>query len=562
MIVVWRWTLAAGVLLASTLAVLIALSGPAHAHAVLLDTDPDDGAVLEQPPRQVTLQFNEPVEVPTDGVRIFDADAETVDDGLVDDGDPTRVTVGLPDDLGEGGYVVAWRVISLDSHVVGGVVTFTVGDADAVDDDLIAEIADRGEGIGLPAALLRGLTYLATLLAAGALAFAWLVARDDADREPARRLALLAAPLALAATAAAIPAQAAEVTATSVLAAATSPSALVDVLTSSFGTSAIVRATALAALAFLWWLRLPWPILAAPAAGGLASFLLDGHQRTVEPTWLLLSSDAVHLAAGATWLAGLVLLTAALRRRRTSDTPLDAAHLIVRFSTTALVTATAVVASGAAMTWALIRTPGALLDGRYGWTLLGKLAAVGIVLAVAAYNRYRLLPHLTRPDGHQDDGRSGPHPSTRLVQQRLSTTVRAEAALVCVAVLLTGALVALPPPAATAGAGGIYQETVAVDDHLDLDIVVEPAQAGRNTLHFYALEQGRPSDRAEELTVELTYLDQGIGPIEIDPFPAGPGHWMSTGDDLAFAGTWELTVVLVEDRFTRHRHTVEFTVAD
>ena len=566
----WRRPLAAGVLLASALALLVLAAGPAQGHAVLIGADPEDEATLEAPPETVRLQFNEPVETPGgDSVRVFDANADRVDEGLIDTGDEATVSVALPDDLDDGGYVVSWRVVSLDSHVVGGVLSFTVGDVDAVGDDVIAEVAEAGDDVDLLASLVRGLTYLGVLLAAGGLAFAWAVARDQPDREAARRLAVPAALAALVITAVAVPVQAAEVGAIGLRAALTSPDALAEVLDSGFGVSAIVRATALAALAFLWWLRLPAPILAAPAAAALGSFLLDGHQRTVEPAWLLLSSDAVHLAAGATWFAGLVLLAGALRRRRATSQPLETARLVVRFSTLALVTALLVVVSGGAMTWALVRTPGGLVDSGYGWTLLGKLTAVTIALGLAAYNRYRLVPgliahaHCNREDavavdqGGDAADQGGDEPALR---ERLTTTLRVEALVLVLVVLLTGALVVLPPPAATQGMDGIFQESVPVDDDLDLDIVVEPGQVGRNTLHFYALEQGQPSDRGEGLTVELTYLDQGIGPIEIEPFPVGPGHWMITGDELAFAGTWELTAVFVEDQYTRHRLTVEFTI--
>jgi copper transport protein len=51
----------------------------------------------------------------------------------------------------------------------------------------------------------------------------------------------------------------------------------------------------------------------------LGSFLLDGHQRSMEPVALLMAADAVHLTAGAVWFAGLVLLVPVLRPPATDE---------------------------------------------------------------------------------------------------------------------------------------------------------------------------------------------------------------------------------------------------
>ena len=39
----------------------------------------------------------------------------------------TTVSIGLPDELEDGTYVVAWRVISADSHPISGITVFSVG---------------------------------------------------------------------------------------------------------------------------------------------------------------------------------------------------------------------------------------------------------------------------------------------------------------------------------------------------------------------------------------------------------------------------------------------------
>src|SRR4051794_36876185 len=61
------------------LLLLLLGSETAHAHAVLLDTAPADGAVLATAPTEVTFRFNEPVSPVT--LRVLSIDARPIADG-------------------------------------------------------------------------------------------------------------------------------------------------------------------------------------------------------------------------------------------------------------------------------------------------------------------------------------------------------------------------------------------------------------------------------------------------------------------------------------------------
>jgi copper transport protein len=548
------------------LAWLLVTPGVAQAHAVLLDTDPADGAALDAGVGEVSLSFNEPVEVPSGGVRVFDADAERIDEGVIAGTDPATVRVALPDELDEGAYVVTWRIISLDSHVVGGVFSFTVGDDVAVDDDLLAALASDTDGAPVAAGIVRAGGYLATLLAAGAIAFGAAVTRRDTDRAAAGRLAVGAASVGVVLAVVALPVHAAALSGEPLLTAATSSAGWAEAANSSLGVGAIVRAVALAALALLAWLQLPRLIVGAVAAAALGSYLLDGHQRTIEPTWLMMAGDGLHLAAGAVWFGGLVLLVGAMRRRNIADDPLGAARLIARFSTMAMASFVGVATGGIAMSVVLLDRPSALYTTTYGLTLAAKVAIVAAVVALAAYNRQRLVPRIARlavPAG----GATDTLPDTSRTEtatsawNHLRRTVRYEAAGIVLAIGVTGFLVLLPPPAEIAD--GPIQQTLELTDELEVDLVVEPGEVGVNTVHAYVLDpNGRPATEATELEFELTYVPQGIGPIPIEPLFAGTGHWIASGDELAFPGEWQIDITVTEDRFTRHRTTTTVDIRD
>lgn len=551
-------------LLLAVVAAIVALATPAGAHATLVESVPADRAAVADPPPAVRLTFSEPVEAATGALRVFDADAERIDLGPIPTDDPAVVAVALPADLPAGGYVATYRVTSADSHVVAGVVTFTAGGGEAIADEVVAELFG-GTGRGWPGVLgplLRGLGYLGTLVAAGSVGIAAFVARRPERRASARRLAGPAAAVGIASALAAVPVQAAAVGGSGV-AGAVEVRLLAEVLTTSFGWSTIVRLVGLVGLLVLWRPaadRSPRALVLPGVAAVVAvwSYLLDGHQRSVEPTAVLVAADAVHLAAGSVWFAGLVLLAGWLRRSDRADgtptlvDPVGDAAVVARFSTVALVAVLAVAVSGTAMAAVLVRAPAALTTTAYGWTLSGKVGAVAVVVVLAAYNRRRLVPAVAGAG----DG------DPLAARHRLTTTVRAEALALVGVLLVTGTLVSRPPAALEAGVAGAYRVAAPLTDELTVDLVVDPNRAGRNALHLYVVEPtGRPTDQVAELRLELTYLPERIGPIRLELFPVGPGHWTGIVDDLTFPGAWELRVVAAVGAFDEAAATLTVPVA-
>ena len=274
----------------------------------------------------------------------------------------------------------------------------------------------------------------------------------------------------------------------------------------------------------------------------------------------MLVGDALHLAAAAVWFGGLVVLAATVRARSLDDDPVGAARLVARFSNLALWSVLVVAIGGVAMAWALVRVPRALTSTPYGWTLLAKTGLVLLVIAVAFYNRQRLVSAIARrlvPAGgavDQQDATGTPavvSGRTRGAWRQLRATVAVEVGLLVAVLAVTGFLVSQQPAADAAGVTGLYETTVSLTDDLDADVVVDPNRAGRNTIHLYLLDRtGRPTDEVDDLQLELTYPAEDIGPFVREPFPAGPGHWVLTGDDLAFPGEWTIRVVAGLDRFT------------
>jgi copper transport protein len=222
------------------------------------------------------------------------------------------------------------------------------------------------------------------------------------------------------------------------------------------------------------------------------------------------------------------------------------------------------------MAWALVRVPGALTTTGYGWTLLAKLVLVALAVAVAAYNRSRLVPAIAArqaPAGASVDTDAGTDADEVRVVRRsrgawrqLRTTLGIEALLLVAVLLVTGFLVVQRPAADAAGVTGIYDTRVAITDDLELEVVVDPNRAGEtNAIHLYVLDAtGRPAGEVEDLRLQLAYEPQDIGPFDIEPFPAGPGHWIANVDELTFPGEWRLRATAGVDRFDEQ--SVELTI--
>jgi copper transport protein len=563
----------AALLLALLAALLVGTAGPAAAHAALVETVPADGAQVDAVD-EIRLRFNEAVTVPTGGIRVYDSEGTRVDDGTASlDGSDT--VVAPLSGLSDGTHVATYRITSEDGHVVRGALVFTVGEAaGGIDDGLLTSLVAAGDSPVATAlgVATRAATMVALLVLGGALlALVRVVSRDD-DREAARAWVRRAAWASVVLAVVAVPVQSMSVTGLGLLD-ALAPAPLGETLSSTVGQAAVVRLVAAGAVLVLVGRAADTVTL---AAGGVAlgSLLLDGHTRTVEPTWLMVAGDTVHLAAGAAWLGGLVVLAGALRRRRLADDPVGGADLVARFSGVATVAVVAVVVGGMAMSSQTVQAPRALTSTTYGVVLLVKLAIAALVIAAGAWNNRRLVPVVTAagrpvPAGGSSDTlpeATAGAPGTDLdageaAWSRLRSTVRLEVLGLVLLLGVTGALVQQRPAAEAAGITGLFEARQALGDDLALDVVVDPNRAGFNQIHLYVLDAtGRPTSDIEGITVELTPPGEDGTPIVREPFVAGPGHWQVNGRELAFPGAWTIEVVVRVDRFTAARSSVDVVV--
>lgn len=551
-------------------AFLLLPAAPARAHAVLVRADPSDGAVLALAPSAVRIAFNEPVAAIGPGLRVFAADGTRVDLARpperadVDTADLTVLAVALPDDLPDGGYVVAWRVRSADGHAVAGTLRFTVGDAPPVPDDVAAALAATDAPASLRALdrTVRGAILIGLLLAAGTAVAGLAAAHTPAQRRDTARVTARAAAATLLLLPAGLWLQGA------VRAGGTGWAAVSGALTGGAELpAAAVRAVGLVllvALAGTWHtgarLRRGRALLViSSAALALLPLAVEGHQRTgatgtgaaATLRALLPGMDAVHVSAGALWIGAVVLLALAVSRRTgraadeaadgawagaadgPTDGPADVEALAVRVGRVALASLGVVAAAGLAQAAVLIDSPESLITTPYGTTLVAKVVLVaGAVTAAGAARR-----QARRAGGWQGARRA----------------LHAEIALLGAAVIVTGALVTLPPPVDADVT--LFTTSAPVGDGLMLDVGVDSGRPGRTELHLYVVEGAALTGRDLDVRAMLTSVDGGIGPFRITPLLVEPGHWFAALEPLP-AGDWTLEVTVGIDRFTERTTTM------
>ena len=523
----------------ATLAVALVLACPAvaQAHAVLEATSPPRGAQLERAPARVVFRFGEPVEAAFGSVRVYDGDGDRVDRGSAEhpDGRGNAIAVGLRDGLGHGTYTATYRVVSADSHPVVGGFVFTVGRGGTPAESLDQLIDAGGAGVVTEVGfgVVRALSYLALALAAGAIVFVlavWRPALAAAGRSgPTSRGRARPSPAGRGSCCWWPPRLARSCPPSGSCSRERSPAArrCGAHSTPEWWRTCSTRASAPSGDSGCWpgsWWALLLALRAPPApprCGGrcpgarLLGFFcltpaLAGHAATLDPSWVLVPANFLHVLAMAVWVGGVALLLLALPSATRVLEPEDRTPRCSR------------------------RSVESLLDASRcsRWPVLVATGTVQAILDLEAFGDllHRLRPRDPRQDrapgrAHRPGGvepPARPPASRRACRARatpgaagveLRRALRAELVLMLAVLSVTAALVSYAPPVGATG-------PVSADATLGparLELTVDPARVGRNQIHLYLFDRpsGRQWDRAKELTVNARLPDKDIGPLAL-----------------------------------------------
>lgn len=292
--------------------------------------------------------------------------------------------------------------------------------------------------------VLRGVQYAVGALLLGLPAFMLYSARAVGPlnlRWPRPTIAWAAAVLIVAAPAALL-AQTAMMAGS--LSAALKPEALGFMVTSmGLGKALVVRmlaaALALALALLLRAGRLAWSVLALLGLVVSASFAWSGHGAATQgPGHLIhLASDITHAVAASIWVGALGAFAVLIVRRPSADPAWDAgvARSLTGFAGVGTAAVGALVVTGLINSAYLVGVSKALslTASPYGVLLMIKLALFGLMVCLAAANRFRLAPLMAR-----DAGQAMPH---------LKKSLAIEFAMALAILAVVAVMGVQPPPA-------------------------------------------------------------------------------------------------------------------
>lgn len=520
-----RLATAAG-LLVTLVALLLAPATSASAHAVLVSSSPAASAVVSDAPTEVVITFSEGVRKVPDKVRVIAPDGSRADRG-----EPTFkgavVTIPVDPSGARGTYLVSYRVISADSHPVSGAFTYSVGAPSTPPTDTGADTR-ANPVVGNAVKVAKYLGYVGLLLLVGpALVLAALWPRRLSRRGPAR-LAWSGLGLLAVATVAELWLQVPYTNGGGLF--DVTGAGLGDVLGSTYGATHLVRLGLLAAAAFL--LR---PLFAGPVGrtdglilailGGAALFTwpLAGHPAASPAPAVSVVVDAVHLGSMAVWLGGLVMLAVFLLRRA-DERELDA--ILPIWSRWAALAVAALLLAGTVQGLIEVATPKALVDTTYGRLLLAKIVLFALVIGVAAYSRALVRRRAAA-------GRPG----------SMRRAVVAELVITAVVLGLSATLVQTTPArtasGTVAGAPDNFFSTTLSSPLYSLQVELDPAETGSNSLHLYAYTKDNRPQPVQEWKATAALPSAGIEPITIPLLPLTDNH--AFGEiNLPAEGQWQL----------------------
>jgi copper transport protein len=537
----------------------LALPAAAWAHAALLKTSPVASRVVNTPPKEVRLTYSEPIEPRFAIVSVTDAAGRQVTSGPPQrpEGQPQTLVTPLQN-VPEGWYLVFWRVISADGHPVRGAFTFAVGPNAGPPPQF--RVPSLSETAHTPQLLIaRWVVFLSLFAALGLFVLRTLIARPVARRVSGTSLRPLSIAffVALGVLLVAVPVFVVLATAQFSLRSAFDLGAIIPVANaSSFGhdylqLEVVLALFGVAAAIALLVDRPERParsvaeLLAtgsalAAAAATLVMPGLAGHAGQRSPRGLALPLDAVHIAAGAIWLGGLIGIVVFWLNVGREGRVAALAVVVPRFSTTAFFSVLALIGTGIGQSLLELPTLGSLWQTNYGKALVVKIVLLFAALALAAVNLARTKPRLEAAGVRPSDG-----PAAALLLRRL---VQGEILFVTGALFAAAVLTSLPPPAsalarvkniaARVGPGPV--STVIDKGPYKIHVQVTPNRAAvNNSFRVTVTKDGQPV-RGAEVVTQFNMLDMEMGTQSYRFRQTRPGSFSKSAPALVMVGHWGL----------------------
>ncbi|KXZ15665.1 copper resistance protein CopC [Bacillus nakamurai] len=472
---------------------LVLFPKTSFAHAYITSSTPGENSELKQAPKQVDIQFNEPIEEGFHSIKVYNSSGERVDTGrtVMKKNDNRIMTAALQKNLPHDIYRAEWNAVSADGHPVSGIIPFSVGKADGAFQDKTAS----GTSLHPETAIDRGILYTALSLFIGTTFFHlfWYRANEGLSGELARRtvkLFIISLSLLGLALICQLPIQTKE-NAGGAWSAAFQPGYIKETILQTAGGSIWIIQISLYALLVLSMI----PVLkkkqfrsftywTAPLLfffGSLLAKAFAGHAAVIEERAVGITMDFLHLSAASVWTGGMAALVLLLSAEWRKSDKSAAWETVKRFSPWAFSAVGVLLFSGVLNGFFIIRSFDSLFHTAYGKTLLIKIGLFVVMLALGGLHVWITKYRQTRS---------------------ISRTIKAEWVIGIAVLFITAVFTSLPSPPAPAPEP--FNGSEMIGRGQTLSISISPNQPGKNEFEVRVTDHnGRLVKDIQQFTVTV-----------------------------------------------------------
>jgi copper resistance protein D len=258
---------------------------------------------------------------------------------------------------------------------------------------------------------------------------------------------------------------------------------------------------------------------------------------------LHVASDFLHLIAVGAWLGGLLPLTLLFASARNAQDPsmsLLVRSVTSRFSTVGLFAVGTLLATGIVNAAILVGSFSALLETNYGNLLLSKIGLFGVMVCVAAINRFHLTPLL---------------PEVGAIRQ-LARNTWIESGLGLIIIVIVGVLGILPPAAHLNMHNHAHTPTSATNPNVAFvhihsnqgmaEVAIAPDHPGVARASIRLISEDLTPLAANEVTLVLQ-APSGASAISRAATRLSDGTWEADELEIGQSGIWIVKLTVKRD---------------
>ncbi|RKN16623.1 hypothetical protein D7147_23005 [Micromonospora musae] len=309
--------------------------------------------------------------------------------------------------------------------------------------------------------------------------------------------------------------------------------------------------------------RIVLPVVGTVGAVALPlTWTLTDHAQTGVQTWLAVPATSLHLLAMALWLGGLITLAACVlvpAGRREASQAITLAPALPRFSGLAQVCFAVIAATGVYLSWRQVGSWAALGATDFGRLLLGKLAVVLAVVALAAGARRFVRRRGREPLGLD----AAPAAAVRRLRRSVVGEILLGVAVVSITAVLVNTAPArtsyAPPVHTTVPVPAAAAESAAGLRDASVEVNIEPARSGNNVADIYLTGPDGSLVAVPEISGRLESPDRDVPALPVTVTAAEPGHYVANSMSIPFPGEWVLRLDIRVSDFDETPVRVQFT---